>query len=93
MEVSAVSRWNLSLYSSQQICMQCLTDLIIILVAVESIFKNPQSALMYRYFRQSLKSDYPGFEFLPPSSAKCKSVRKPHANLLDTPVALTGAPK
>jgi hypothetical protein len=26
-------------------------------------------------------------------SAKCKSVRKPHSNLLDTPVALTGAPK
>jgi len=30
--------------------MQCQTDLIIILVAVESIFKNPQSALLYRYF-------------------------------------------
>jgi len=46
--------------------MQCLTDLIIILVAVESIFKNPQSALLYRYFWQSLESDYPAFEFLPP---------------------------
>jgi len=27
------------------------------------------------------------------TSAKCKSVRKPHANLPDTPVDLTGAPK
>jgi len=27
------------------------------------------------------------------ASGKCKSVRKPHANLLDTPVDLTGAPK
>jgi len=31
--------------------MQCLTDLIIILVAVESIFKKPESALLYRDFR------------------------------------------
>jgi len=46
--------------------MQCLTDLILILVAVESIFKEPQSALLYRDFRQSLGSDYPAFEFLPP---------------------------
>jgi hypothetical protein len=28
-----------------------------------------------------------------PSSAKCKSVQKPHANLPDTPVALTSASK
>jgi hypothetical protein len=27
------------------------------------------------------------------ASAKCKSVRKPHANLPDTPVDVTGAPK
>jgi len=27
------------------------------------------------------------------TSAKCKSVWKPHANLPDTPVDLTGAPK
>jgi len=45
--------------------MQCLTDLIIILVAVVSIFRNLQSALLYRYYRQSLESDYPVFEFLP----------------------------
>jgi hypothetical protein len=36
--------------------MQCLTDLIIFLVVVESIFKNAQSALLYRYFRQALES-------------------------------------
>jgi hypothetical protein len=28
-----------------------------------------------------------------PISAKCKSVRKLHANLPDTPIDLTGAPK
>jgi hypothetical protein len=33
------------------------------------------------------------FDISPHSSAKCKSVRKPEANLLDTPVDLTGAPK
>jgi hypothetical protein len=27
------------------------------------------------------------------ATAKCKSVRKPHANLPNTPVDLTGAPK
>jgi len=46
--------------------MQCLTDLIIFLVAVESIFKNLHSALLYHYFRQSLESEYPAFQFLPP---------------------------
>jgi hypothetical protein len=45
--------------------MQCLTDLIFLLVAVETIFENPQSALLYRYFWQSLKSYYPVFSFLP----------------------------
>ena len=30
--------------------MQCLTDRIIVLVAVESIFKNPQSGLLNCYF-------------------------------------------
>jgi hypothetical protein len=64
--VYAVSRCNLSLYSTSQICMQCLTDLIIFLVAVQSIFKNPHSALLYRYFRQSLESEYPAFQFRPP---------------------------
>jgi len=66
MEVYAVSCCNLSFYSSSQICMQCLTDQIIFLVAVESIFKNPQSALLYRYFRQSLDSNNPPSSLLPP---------------------------
>jgi hypothetical protein len=39
-----------------------LTDLIFTLIAVESIFKNPKSALLDRYFRHSLESDYPDFE-------------------------------
>jgi len=38
--------------------MQFLTDLIIFLVAEESIFKNPQSALLYRFFRQTFESYY-----------------------------------
>jgi len=66
MEFYAVNCCNLSLYSTSQICMQCLTDLFIFLVAVESIFKNPQLSLLYRYFRQSLESEYPASWFLPP---------------------------
>jgi len=30
------------------------------------IFKNPQTALLYRYFRQAFELDYPLFQFLPP---------------------------
>jgi len=66
MEVYAVSHCNLSLYSTLQKCMQCVTDMIIFLVAVESIFMNPQSAVMHRNTRQSLESDYPAFKVLPP---------------------------
>ena len=46
--------------------MQCLTDLIFLHVAVESIFTNPQSALVYHYIRQSFESEYPDFYFLRP---------------------------
>jgi len=46
--------------------MHGLTDLIFLLVAVDSILNNPQSALLYDYFPLSLKSDYPAFKFLPP---------------------------
>jgi hypothetical protein len=35
--------------------MQCLTDLNFLLVVVESILKNSQSAVLYRHFRQSLE--------------------------------------
>jgi hypothetical protein len=66
MEFYAVSCCNLSLYSTSQLFMQCLTDLIIFVVAVESIFKNPHSALLYRYFRQSLESECPAYEYLVP---------------------------
>jgi len=59
MEVYPVSRCNLSLYSTTKICIQCLTDQIIFSVAVESIFKNPLSALLFRYFQHSLESDNP----------------------------------
>jgi len=46
--------------------MQCLTDLIISVEAVESIFKNPQSALLYCYIRQSFEADQPAVWLLPP---------------------------
>jgi len=32
-----------------------------LLIVVESIFKNPQSTLLYHYFWQSLESDHPAF--------------------------------
>ena len=40
MEFYAVSRCILSFYSPSEICMQCLTDLIVVLVAVESILRT-----------------------------------------------------
>jgi len=80
MEFYAVSCCNLSLYSTSQICMQCLTDLIIFLGAVESIFKNPHSALLYHYFRQSLKLEDPAFQFLPPY--RIHNVWTPHCSRL-----------
>jgi len=43
-----------------------LTDLIFSRVVVESILKNPQSALLSRYFWHSLEWDHPVFQFLPP---------------------------
>jgi len=46
--------------------MQCLTDLIYLLVVVESIFKSPQTALMLLYFQQSSELNYPAVEFLVP---------------------------
>jgi len=62
----AVSLCNLSFYTTSQLCMQCLTDLIVLHVVVESIFKNPQSDLQYHYFRQSLETDHPVFSLKPP---------------------------
>jgi hypothetical protein len=58
-EVYTVSRGNLSVYSTSEISVQCLTDLNMFFVAVESMFERPQSALLHRYFRLSLESDYP----------------------------------
>jgi len=80
MQFYVVSHCNLSLYSTSQICMQCLTDLIIFLVAVESIFKNPHSALLYRYFRQSLESKYLAFQFLP--RCRIHNLWTPHCSML-----------
>jgi hypothetical protein len=60
-----VSRCNVSWYLTLKLCMQCLNDLIILLVGVESIFKNQQSAIWDSYFRQSLKSEYSPSKFLP----------------------------
>jgi len=76
MKFYAVSRCNLSMYSTSQICMQCLIDVIILPVAVESIFQNPQSALLYRYFQQSLKWDYPASKYLPP--CRIQNLWTPH---------------
>jgi len=45
--------------------MQCHTDLIFVLVVVESIFRNSQGNLLYRYLRQSFELDQPVFQFLP----------------------------
>jgi len=80
MEFHTVSRCNLSLYSTSQLCMPCLTDLIIFFVAVESIFKNPQSALLYRYVRQSRESEYPASLFLPPY--RILNLQTPHSSRL-----------
>jgi len=54
------------LYTTLQICIQCLTDLIFLLVDVKSILKTPQSALLYHYLGQSFESDYPDLWFLHP---------------------------
>jgi len=40
--------------TTSQRSIQCLTDLILLLVAVESIFENPQSALLTHDFQQCL---------------------------------------
>ena len=65
-EFHTVSLCNLTMCTTSHICMQCLTDLICLLVAVKRIFKNPQSGLLYRFFRQSFELDYPAVKFLPP---------------------------
>jgi len=49
----------LSLYTTSQICVQCLTDLIFLLVALQSTFKNHHSALLKGYFWQSFELEYP----------------------------------
>ena len=64
-EFYAVSLCNLTLYTTSEICMQCLTDLIVSLVVLDLIFRNRLSALVYYYFRQSFESDYLAVYFLP----------------------------
>jgi len=54
----------------------------------ENMFRNELSVYLKRTgqsIESLLRSASP--------SAKCKSVRKPHASIPDTPVDLTGAPK
>jgi len=65
-----VGLFNMSLYTTSQISMHCLTELIVLLVAVESIYMEPQSAVLARYFWQSLESDFPAFKSLPPCLIK-----------------------
>jgi hypothetical protein len=66
MEFYAVILYNLSLCSTTHLCMQWLCDLIIVLVAVESIMDNPQSPLKYCYMQLAPYSDYATSYFLPP---------------------------
>jgi len=65
-EVYAVSIVNLSKYTTSQILMQRLTNLIFLLAPVESIVKNPQSASLPHYFLHSLEVKYLAFKSLPP---------------------------
>jgi len=65
-EFFAVSLCNLTLYTTSQLCMQCLKDPILWLVAVQWIIRNAQSALLYWYFRLSIESDHPAVWLLPP---------------------------
>jgi len=51
-----------------------------LLVAVESIFKNPQSALLYRYFRKSFELDCPAVWFLRP--CQIRNLWTPHCSML-----------
>jgi len=60
--------------------MQFLTNLIFLLVAVASMFKNQQCALLYRYFQQSLKSYIPPAYFLPP--CWIQNLCAPHCSML-----------
>jgi hypothetical protein len=54
------------MYSTSQICTQCLTELICLLVVVEWIFKNSQYALQYHFVHKHFESDQPAFQFIPP---------------------------
>jgi hypothetical protein len=58
-EFYMVSLRNLCLYTTSQICMQCHTFLIFLLPVVESIFKSPQSAVLYHHFQLSLEMNHP----------------------------------
>jgi len=64
-------------------CMQCVTNLIIFHVAVESILKNPQSALLYRHFLQSLESEYPVYAI----STTMSDTKSLNTSLLDVMIS------
>ena len=65
-ESYTVSLFNMPLYCTSKIWMQCLTDLIVLRLAVESIFRNEQFAVLCRYLRHSFESDSPPLQFLLP---------------------------
>lgn len=46
-----VSLWNLSWYTTSQLCMHCITDRIFLRAVVQSIIKNTHTGLLYRYLR------------------------------------------
>ena len=75
-----VSLFDKRLYSTSQISMQCLTDLIFSLVVVESIIMNPRSAVLYHYLRQSFESHYQAFYCLPP--CRIRNLSTPHSSKL-----------
>jgi hypothetical protein len=63
--------------------MQCLTDMSIFLVAVDSTFKNPQPVLLYRYFRLSLESEYHDF----PISTAMSDIQSLNTSLLQAMIS------
>jgi hypothetical protein len=65
--------------------MQCLTDLIFLLVVVESVFNTQPPALRYRYFWQSLESGHPALYFLPAmSDSKSLNTSWPEVMIIST---------
>jgi len=84
-----VSPCILSLHTTSQIRKQCLTDLNILFVVVESIFKIQESAVLYCYFRQSLELDNPAFSFKTP--CHIHNLSTPHCLRLNSLPKMNGS--